>query len=135
MGDFSLFDFLKLVGAAFSVLGGCFAGVSWLMTKWHKNEKELKDLQHSLNLKEIANIKAVTNDLIAKVGMHADILKQFQLAIEKTYMRYNAQADSIKTVSDHMKQTSQDLRTDLRDIHSQVVTLSNNLIMITSKKK
>ena len=126
-------DWVGILTLAFTVCLALIGGAKWLLSSYHEKEEELAKMKSEYRTNElrlmdekIAELKKVTSD-------HALKIQTATLALEKSYLRYNAQAESIKTLSDNLKEATNEMRVEMKGMRTSVQQLTHDLILIKTR--
>lgn len=131
---FTLSDFFEMLTIAGGIVGALIAGGRWLLGIWHEKEEEIAKLKSTYRENEIKEIKETIASLKLITTDHAAKIQAGTLALEKSYMRYNAQADSVKHVADEIKSVSRDMREDVKQMNSVLLQVTQDVAILKTRK-
>jgi hypothetical protein len=127
-------ELLEFAGYATAVVIA-FVGLGKVFLKYYyRNEAELQKSKHEDRLKETKIIERAIENLEKVTGAHALKMQQLQSSLEKSYLRYEAQVDSIKTLRDEFKDITRELRADIKQVSSVLIQVTTDVSILKSRK-
>lgn len=127
-------DLLGLIGTALGILGACAAGIRWLISVYYKKESELAKAKHTLVQSEIRDLDNALKEVKATINRHADVISTMKTSIDKAYMRYDAQVDSIQALKQDFKEIQRELKSDFKAMQTQIIQLGQDVTLYKSRK-
>lgn len=130
----SFSDFIAILGLVGAAVGALLAGAKIILNAYHKKETEITSLKAEFRKTELAAIKGTIEQLQKVTSEHARKIQDATLALEKSYLRYNAQVDAVKAVSDQLKEVSHEIRDDLKQVRSVLTQVTQDVSILKSRK-
>lgn len=127
-------ELLEFSGYASAIIIA-FIGLGKLFLKlYYKNELDLQHAQHSDKLKESKLVEQAINRIESVTDLHSQKMHELKASIEKSYIRYDAQVDSIKALRDELKDITRELKNDIKGLSTIVVKITTDLAIIKSRR-
>ena len=125
---------INFLAAVIGILATVIAGARYLLGVYYKKEDTILKLRHDAIKKEINDIEDIIKDLRSVVSNHADKIKELQLSIEKNFLRYQAQADSVKIIAGDLKEFSKDIKDEVNSMKRTVIQITQDVAVLKTKK-
>lgn len=127
-------EFAGYVAIITTVLGGVFGVGKVLLTIHRKDQEKLQKQKNEQFDKELRKLDERFGEYTKSLNNHALKIERLTGSIEKVYLRYDAQTDSIKTVHTELKEVSKDIHANMKSINTVVIQLSQDMAIYKSKK-
>jgi len=131
---FSIGDWLGILTLAGGAVGALIGGARWLIGIYAKKDQENARLKNEYRVKEINAINDSIGELKKVTTEHTNKIQTATLALEKSYLRYNAQSESISALATQVRAFSSEVRDEMKGMRSTVQELSRDMLLIRSRK-
>lgn len=101
---------------------------------YYNQEARLAELKNSITDGQIKELKEVVKELKSVVDQHSKKIQDVLVSLEKSYLRYNAQADSVKALANEFKEFTREIRDDMKQMNSTVISLGNDMAIVKTRK-
>lgn len=116
-----------------TILGGVFGVGKALLVAYRKDQETIQKLKNEQFNKEIKELETKFGDFTKSLNNHSIKIVELKGAIEKVYLRYDAQTDSIKSVHTDLKETSKEINAGMKAMNTVVLQLSTDMTIFKTR--
>lgn len=127
-------DLIGLISTIIGTLATIIGGARYLIGVYYKKEDEILKHRHDAIKKEIIDLREIVKTINSVSSKHADEINQLRISLEKNFLRYQAQSDSIKVVADDFKQFMRDTNKVVNSMQSQIIKVTETVSILKARR-